>query len=560
MGLRLRLRARRSTDGGETYTSLASANGYTTPAASNPNANALPGAVRQRPHRHERLVRGGHRRPSTGVAAAATRTAAFVDDEYDLTALRGQGTAVLRFSTPPTRASPGPAGSSTTSRSRPATARCIYSSRLRDDGDRRPARLQRRLQGATSATRRRCTDGLAVRRRAAEGSPADHAYYLEMRDRSGFDLDGKRRERPRRRSASSRAAARLHRRGARLRQRRRADRRRRRRRRSTRSRSRATTTPNLDDAAFTAAAGRNVVLRLAGDRRLGRQLRRRTTHAPTATGTSTSTAWLRRARDDAATTSGRTSPPGNLTGDVRSPSAPAAAPFDYGSRRRGERARRPPSPRRKPDDGDRRRAGPLRRQRVVRRPRAPSELDLRSGTSTATAPRRDRQLGAARVHARRARTRRRCASPTPAASAERRRGDHRPLGRAARGRGRRAAAAAPRPRHRRSARSAPSPGLWTCARRPAPGLQQQDPESGGPARGGGAADERGHRAELWRVPGGGEVGGDDLDLCRLRRRDRDRRRRRRPGRRRRSPRRGSPRRPGRRSPRPSKAEAAGRHA
>ena len=54
-----------TTDGGETYTSHASENGYTTsntdPLAGNPNANACQADVRQRHHRHQRLVRRRHR-------------------------------------------------------------------------------------------------------------------------------------------------------------------------------------------------------------------------------------------------------------------------------------------------------------------------------------------------------------------------------------------------------------------------------------------------------------------------------------------------------------------
>ena len=59
-----------STDGGKTYTSLPSANNYTTPGPVNPNANALPAAVRQRDHGVERLVcgRDAGGRPAAGRA------------------------------------------------------------------------------------------------------------------------------------------------------------------------------------------------------------------------------------------------------------------------------------------------------------------------------------------------------------------------------------------------------------------------------------------------------------------------------------------------------------
>ena len=75
---------------------------------------------------------------------------------------------------------------------------------------RRPGGQGRRRRRSTPPTSRRptdpaifnggCREGLADGAAtctegwqyvsAAEGSPADHAYYLEMRDRSGFDLDG----------------------------------------------------------------------------------------------------------------------------------------------------------------------------------------------------------------------------------------------------------------------------------------------------------------------------------------------------------------------------------
>ena len=54
---------------------------------------------------------------------------------------------------------------------------------------------------------------------AADGSPADHAYYLELRDRSGFDLDGHGQSDRGELSWVARRVARLHRRGVQLRQR-----------------------------------------------------------------------------------------------------------------------------------------------------------------------------------------------------------------------------------------------------------------------------------------------------------------------------------------------------
>ena len=56
--------------------------------------------------------------------------------------------------------------------------------------------------------------------RPGRSRPADHAYYMEMRDRSGFDFEGHGPDRPRPDRVHARLLPGLHRRGARLRQRR----------------------------------------------------------------------------------------------------------------------------------------------------------------------------------------------------------------------------------------------------------------------------------------------------------------------------------------------------
>ena len=121
-----------------------------------------------------------------------TPEAVFLADSYDISDLAGaETTARCGSATPPTRAWPGRAGSSTTSRSPPHAVRRAGPARdrLRDRRrPRRPARLQRRLpRGLTTA--QQCTQGWKYLKAGAE-SEQDHAYYLEMRDRSGFDLDG----------------------------------------------------------------------------------------------------------------------------------------------------------------------------------------------------------------------------------------------------------------------------------------------------------------------------------------------------------------------------------
>ena len=71
---------------------------------------------------------------------------------------------------------------------RAAGAQTIYSTDF-EDSERAP-HLQRRLP-------RRHPDRSVVHQRhghyvdASSGNPADHAYYIELRDRSGFDFDGR---------------------------------------------------------------------------------------------------------------------------------------------------------------------------------------------------------------------------------------------------------------------------------------------------------------------------------------------------------------------------------
>ena len=78
------------------------------PRTQNPNANGCQAPVRQRHHRLERLVRGRARRRST-ASSASTPTAGFVADSYDLSALAGQERRSLRFTyaTDPGLARPG---------------------------------------------------------------------------------------------------------------------------------------------------------------------------------------------------------------------------------------------------------------------------------------------------------------------------------------------------------------------------------------------------------------------------------------------------------------------
>jgi hypothetical protein len=171
-----------STDNGKSYQSHASENGYTTPGSQNPNANGCQQAY------------GNGLTGSSGSYAANTQTvdrvagnypdAPFVDDAYDLSDLAGKA-AVLRltYATDPGLARPGwfvddlevKAGDRViySSDFESTTDTAIYNGGCRED-----------LQ-----TAQQCTDGWA-QITASDGSPAEHAYLMEMRDRSGFDAFG----------------------------------------------------------------------------------------------------------------------------------------------------------------------------------------------------------------------------------------------------------------------------------------------------------------------------------------------------------------------------------
>ncbi|MDQ3974800.1 MAG: immune inhibitor A, partial [Actinomycetota bacterium] len=174
-----------STDGGRSYRSLPSANGYSTPQGQNPNTIACQAQY------------GNGITGSSGSYAAGSQEVdrllgeypepVFVDDAYDLTAAAGSA-AVLRFSyaTDVGLARPGwfvddlriTAGD-----------RVIYETDFETAGGPDDPRV---FNGGCKDQLRvaaRCTGGW-LHVDAGGGSPADHAYYLELRDRSGFDFDG----------------------------------------------------------------------------------------------------------------------------------------------------------------------------------------------------------------------------------------------------------------------------------------------------------------------------------------------------------------------------------
>jgi immune inhibitor A len=177
-----------STDGGNTYRSLASqaATPYTTPQAQNPTANSCQAQY------------GNGITGTSGSYAAGSQevdrtlgvypSGGFLDDEYDLSSAVGQAT-VLRFSyaTDPGLARPGWFIDDLTIT---AGSEVIYQTDFETTGDSDDPRVFNGGCKESTRTAAQCTDGWE-RVTASSGSPADHAYYMELRDRSGFDQDGR---------------------------------------------------------------------------------------------------------------------------------------------------------------------------------------------------------------------------------------------------------------------------------------------------------------------------------------------------------------------------------
>jgi hypothetical protein len=175
-----------STDGGTTYESMESANGYTAPAALNPQNNACQS-------KYGNGITGASGSFEAGTQNVDRLTSGYPDggflaDSYDLSAAAGSAT-VLRFSyaTDPGLARPGWFIDDLTVT---AGSQVIYSTDLETSGNADDPRVFNGGCKESTAVAAQCTDGWQFVD-ASAGSPADHAYYLEMRDRSGFDMDGK---------------------------------------------------------------------------------------------------------------------------------------------------------------------------------------------------------------------------------------------------------------------------------------------------------------------------------------------------------------------------------
>jgi immune inhibitor A len=170
-------------DNGKSYTSYPSAKGYTTPKTTNPNANGC-----QNQYGNGLTGASGSYKNGTQTVdrvAGNYPGAPFLDDEYDLSSLAGKAATVrLSYATDPGLARPGWFIDDLVIK---AGDRVLYQSDFETAND--PALYPGGCREGL-ATAQECTDGWMYVS-AADGSPAEHAYLLEMRDRSGFDANGR---------------------------------------------------------------------------------------------------------------------------------------------------------------------------------------------------------------------------------------------------------------------------------------------------------------------------------------------------------------------------------
>jgi len=176
---------------GQTYTSVPSEKNYTTPVAQNPNANNCQA-------KYGNGITGTSGSYAAGTFAA-DRVAAvpgstnypdgpFLPDSYDISALAGTPGAVVRFAyaTDPGLAHPGwfVDNVKITVDGKP-----IYETDFESLEADRPFLYNGGCKEDTRVASR-CTKGWQYISSDVD-SVADHGYYMEMRDRSGFDYDGK---------------------------------------------------------------------------------------------------------------------------------------------------------------------------------------------------------------------------------------------------------------------------------------------------------------------------------------------------------------------------------
>ena len=182
-----------TTDGGNTYTSHPSERGYTTsnvdPTAGNPNAagcqttydNGLTGSS------------GSYQANSQAVDRKAGNypEPVFLSDSYDISDLAGKPNGALRFSysTDPGLARPGWfVDDVKVTATTPQGDQVLLDTDFESSGGPDDPRVFNGGCQGTLTTAQACTQGWKYVQGGAL-SALDHAYYLEMRDRSGFDFD-----------------------------------------------------------------------------------------------------------------------------------------------------------------------------------------------------------------------------------------------------------------------------------------------------------------------------------------------------------------------------------
>ncbi len=182
-----------STDGGENFTSNASENGYTT------SKTGVPGNANQNScfDFYDNGLTGSSGSYSAGTEAV-DRIAGnnpdpvFLSDSFDVSELAGAATPVLRFSysTDPGLALPGWfIDDLKVTATTPGGEEILLETDFETSGGPKdPFVFNGGCQGDNPGGN--CTKGWNYVAAGAEAS-FDHAYYLEMRDRSGFDLDSK---------------------------------------------------------------------------------------------------------------------------------------------------------------------------------------------------------------------------------------------------------------------------------------------------------------------------------------------------------------------------------
>ncbi|MBI5103736.1 MAG: immune inhibitor A [Solirubrobacterales bacterium] len=173
-----------SADGGKTFQSHPSAKGYTTDKTQNPNANDCQGQYGNGLTGSSDSYANGTP-PVDRVLGEYGTVPTFVDDEYDLSDLAGKaGTIRFSYATDPGLARSGWFVDDIVVK---AGDKVLYSSDAENAAD--PAVFNGGCREDLRAAPT-CTKGWTWAS-AVDGSPADHAYYLELRDRAGFDLNGK---------------------------------------------------------------------------------------------------------------------------------------------------------------------------------------------------------------------------------------------------------------------------------------------------------------------------------------------------------------------------------